>query len=348
MNVDDIAKRVEGTVEGDGSRDITGLASLADAASGDLAFLSNPRYASQMESTGASAVIVSASWEGACPATLIRVADPDLAFTTAASLLMPPPPKPEPGVHPSAVVMDDARLGEDVSVGPHCVIEAGVRIGKGTVLMAGCYVGRGVTLGADCTLYPHVSIRERCRLGDRVVVHNGTVIGSDGFGYVRLEDGWKKIPQCGVVEIEDDVELGANVTVDRARFGKTVIEQGVKVDNLVQVAHNVRIGRATAIASQCGISGSTTIGSNVQMGGQAGVAGHVHVGDGAVCGAQSGVTKDVPAGTFVSGYPAMPHSKARRMHAHVMRLPELKKRLAELEREVGALRERLGETGNSE
>jgi UDP-3-O-[3-hydroxymyristoyl] glucosamine N-acyltransferase len=193
-----------------------------------------------------------------------------------------------------------------------------------------------------------VSIREYSRIGDRVIVHNGAVIGSDGCGYVREEDGWKKIPQVGVVEIGNDVEIGANTTVDRARFGKTVIADGVKIDNLVQIAHNVRIGRHTAIAAQTGISGSSTVGEDVRMGGQTGVSGHLHVGDHAVVGGQAGVTKDVPSATFVSGYPAMEHGKARRAHAHVMRLPAMKARLAEMEKRLAALEGRRSGRGETD
>jgi UDP-3-O-[3-hydroxymyristoyl] glucosamine N-acyltransferase len=183
-------------------------------------------------------------------------------------------------------------------------------------------------------VHANVTVRERTRIGDRVTIQNGAVIGSDGFGYYREGEHWRKIPQTGRVEIGDDAEIGANATIDRARFGTTVIGRGVKIDNLVQVAHNVRIGDDTAIAAQVGISGSVAVGERVRLGGQAGIAGHVAIGDDATVGAQAGVTKDVEPATFVSGYPAMPHSKARRMHAHVMRLPDLKKKVAEIEKRI--------------
>lgn len=331
LTLDEIARTAGGTVEGDGSTVITGAAGLSEAKAGDISFLSNPRYADAVAGTRASAVIVSADWKGKCSCALVRVKNPDRAFATLVPAFAPPPPAFAPGVHPTAVVAAGVLVGRDVHIGPHCVLEKGAAIGDRTVLIAGCYIGHDVSVGSDCRFYPHASIRERCTIGNRVIVHNGAVIGSDGFGYVKDEQGrWQKIPQVGIVEIGDDVEIGANVTVDRARFGKTVIASGVKIDNLVQIAHNVRIGENTAMAAQVGISGSTTVGRNVQLGGQAGVAGHLTVGDNSVVGAQAGVTKDVKPATFVSGYPAMPHDRAKRIHAHLMNLPALKERVDEL------------------
>jgi len=342
MTAAELAARVGGTVDGDGAIDLTRLASLEDARSGDLSFLAHSRYEGAMVDTRASAVLVRKDWDGKCSCTLIRVDSPDAAFAAAAEALGPEVVHFKAGVHACAVVADDARLGEDVSIGPCCVVEPGVVIGARTVVMAGCYLGHGTVLGEDCKLYPHVSTRERTRIGNRVIIHNGTVIGSDGFGYVAGEDRtWMKIPQIGTVEIGDDVEIGANVTIDRARFGKTVIGNGVKIDNLVQVAHNVRIGDHTAVAAQVGIAGSASVGGHVQMGGQAGVSGHLSVGDGAIVAGRAGVTKGVPAGEFVSGYPAMQHGKAAKLRAHMMRLPALKQRVAEIEKELADLKKRL-------
>ena len=332
MRLADIAARIGGTLEGDGSVEIEGLASLAEAAPGDITFLANPKYASEISTTAAAAVLVNANWSGECPCALIRVASADRAFAEVATLLNPPPVSFTPAIHPSAIIADDADVGENVYVGPHCVIESGATIGNNCVLVAGCYVGHNALLGEGCVLRAHVSIRERSRLGDRVTIHDGSVIGSDGFGYTPDANGvWQKVMQLGIVEIGNDVEIGANVTIDRARFGKTLIGNGVKIDNLVQVAHNVHIGDHAVMAAQVGISGSTRIGGHAQLGGQAGLAGHLQVGEGAVVGAQAGVTKNVPPKTFVSGYPAMEHRKATKMHAHMMRLPELKKRVSELE-----------------
>jgi UDP-3-O-[3-hydroxymyristoyl] glucosamine N-acyltransferase len=244
-------------------------------------------------------------------------------------------------VHPSAVVAPDAVLGEGVSIGPCAVIESGVRIGAGTVIGAHVVVAFGASIGAGCRLYPLVSIREYCRLGDRVIIHNGTVVGSDGFGYYPdKERRWQKIPQVGVVVIGNDVEIGANVAIDRARFGETRIGDGVKLDNLVQVGHNVIIGAHTAVAGNAAFAGTSIIGRHVMIGGQAGIGGHLEVGDGAVVGAQSGVLKDVAPGQFVSGMPAQPHGKAMRQLALVARLPEMREQLAALEARLKALEER--------
>jgi len=343
LRLADIAEKLGGTLEGDGAVEIKGLAGLAEASEGDLAFLANPRYASAVALTGASAVLVPADWDGACPCAVIRVVNPDRAFADMALLLSPPPVKFGSGVHPTAVIGKGAKIGEAVYIGPYCVIEPGASVGDRSVLVAGCYVGHEAVMGSDCRLYAHVSVRERCVLGSRVIIHDGSVIGSDGFGYTPDKNGtWNKVMQLGIVVIGDDVEIGANVTIDRARFGRTRIGNGVKIDNLVQIAHNVRIDDHSVMASQVGISGSTHIGRHVQLGGQAGLAGHLHVGDGAVVGAQAGVTKDVPGGCFVSGYPAMEHRKATRMHAHLMRLPELKERVRELEEAVAQLRREAG------
>jgi len=344
----EVAERVGGEVEGDPSIVLHGLAALAEAGGGDLSFLAHGRYASQMADTGASAVLVDRSWEGTCPATLIRVDNADAAFAGAASFFAPALALREPGVHPTAVVASDVALGVDVHIGPYCVLEKGVRIGDRTVLYAGCTVGEQTEIGADGLLYARVTVRERVRIGDRVMIHSGAVIGSDGFGYLPAANGWVKIPQIGTVEIGNDVEIGANTTVDRARFGTTTIEDGVKIDNLVQVAHNCRIGRGTAIAALVGIAGSTDIGASVRIGGQAGVAGHVQIGDGAVVGGRGGVTKDIPPGTFVSGFPAMPHGKARRMHAHMMRLPDMRRRLEELAVRLAELEKAVRERGEDE
>jgi UDP-3-O-[3-hydroxymyristoyl] glucosamine N-acyltransferase len=334
LTVAEIAGKLGGTVEGDGSVRITGLAGLADAQPGQMTFLSNPRYASEASRTRASAIIVNADWKGAAGCVVIRVKNADKAFAVVAELIAPKAPQFETGTHPTAVVAADAHIGANVTVGPHCVIEPGVSIGDRTVLVAGCYLGHGTKVGSDCRFYPGVSTREGTIIGDRVIIHNGAVIGSDGFGYVNEGGKWTKIRQIGIVVVGNDVEIGANTTIDRARFGRTVIGNGVKIDNLVQVAHNVKIGDNTAVAAQVGISGSTEIGRNVQLGGQAGLAGHLIVGDNSVVGAQAGVTKDVQPATFVSGYPAMPHDKAKRIHAHVMFLPKLKAKVDEIEKIV--------------
>ena len=249
-------------------------------------------------------------------------------------------PVQDTGIQETAVIAPGVDLGEGVAIGPNCVIESGAIVGARTQLRANVYIGHASSVGEDGLLHAGVCLRERVQIGDRAILHCGAVVGSDGFGYVQTEGRWTKIPQVGAVEIGDDVEIGANVTIDRARFGKTIIEDGVKIDNLVQVAHNVRIGAHTALAAQVGIAGSTTVGSHVQMGGQAGVAGHVSIGDRTGIAGGAGVTKDIPSDTFVSGFPAIPHAKATKLQAHVSRLPVLKKTIATLEARIRELEEK--------
>jgi UDP-3-O-[3-hydroxymyristoyl] glucosamine N-acyltransferase len=343
ITVAELARKLGVAFEGDGSCQIRGLADIRDAVPGDLTFVANPRYASDAAQTKASAVIVANSWTLPCPApALIRAEDPDRAFAQAAVLFAPPPAIQAPGIHPTAVIAKDVRLGADVSVGPHCVLEPGVKVGDRTTLSAGCYVGHGAEIGSDTKLYPHVTVREYCRIGSRNIIHNGTVIGSDGFGYNVDKQGVRtKIAQIGIVVIGDDVEIGANATVDRARFGETRIGNGVKIDNLVQIAHNVTVGDHAVIVAQVGIAGSSEIGAHAVIAGQAGISGHVVVGEWSVVGAQAGVTKDVAPKSFVTGYPAMPHEKAARVHAHLMRIPDLKERVGELEKRLQALEQKL-------
>ncbi|MBN1268761.1 MAG: UDP-3-O-(3-hydroxymyristoyl)glucosamine N-acyltransferase [Kiritimatiellae bacterium] len=328
----EIARRLGALCEGDGSCVIRRMAGIRDAGPGDISFVANTRYAADAANTRASAVVVGMDWTRPCAAVLIRAENPEKAFAQVAEWFMPPPIVPAPGIHPTAIVAKDARLGSEVSIGPYCIIEPGAAIGDRTILFAHGYIGHETEVGADCRFYPHVTARERVTIGDRVIIHNGTVIGSDGFGYTVDEKGERrKIPQIGIVEIGDDVEIGANVTVDRARFGTTRIGKGVKIDNLVQIAHNVVIGDHAVIVAQAGVAGSTVIGSKAILAGQAGIAGHLVIGAGAIVGAQAGVTKNVAPKTFVSGYPAAPHDKATRIHAHLMHLPELKEHVAALE-----------------
>ena len=333
----EIARKVGGQLVGKGAARVSGVAGILQAVDGELTFLTGVEYAYALAGTRASAVLVPADWSGQAPCDVIKVADPGSAVQVLAQELSPPAPSFAPGVHATAVVDPTVEMGEGVSIGPRCVIEPGVVVGARTVIGAGCYLGHKTIIGPDCHLYPHVCIREYVRIGARVILHAGAVIGSDGFGYEPKGERWVKTAQVGTVAIGDDVEIGANTTIDRARLGKTVIGNGVKIDNLVQVAHNVVIGENTAIAALAGIAGSTVIGRHVQIGGQAGVGGHLAVGDNAIVGAQAGVTKSVPVSTFVSGYPAMPHDKALRLHAHVARLPALKARLAELEERLANL-----------
>jgi UDP-3-O-[3-hydroxymyristoyl] glucosamine N-acyltransferase len=268
---------------------------------------------------------------------VLRATDPYLAFARAAAALAPPSVLPA-GVHPTAVVAADAVLGTGVAVGPYAVIGAGARVGDRTVVEAHAVIGAGTELGPDCLIHAHVSIRERCRLGARVVVQNGAVIGADGFGFARRPDGtYEKIPQTAPVVIEDDVEIGANTTIDRPAVGETRIKAGAKLDNLVMIAHGVVVGARTVMASQCGISGSTTIGDDVMFGGQVGVAGHISVGDRVRATGQTGITNSVAPGQFVSGLPAIDNREWRKAAVLFGRLPELRRQLLDLEKRLAAL-----------
>lgn len=338
MKLSDMALQLGGALEGDGQIEIRGVAGIGEAEPGDISFVSNPKYAPLAEKTRASAVIVPEEWTSECPAALIRVPNADEAFAKTAALFYAPPPLPAVGVHPSAVVAAAAELGSGVRIGPLCVIEAGANIGGGTVISAQCYIGHKVQIGEGCQLYPQVSVRESGRIGDRVIIHNGTVIGSDGFGYSVDKEGVRtKIDQTGIVQIGDDVEIGANVTIDRARFGKTRIGNGVKIDNLVQIAHNVTIGDHAVIVAQTGIAGSSSLGSRVIMAGQSGATGHLKIGDGVVVGAKSAVTKDIAAGEYVIGFPAVPAATFKKNQAGIALLPKLKKRVAALEKRMSLL-----------
>jgi UDP-3-O-[3-hydroxymyristoyl] glucosamine N-acyltransferase len=340
MKLSDIVEKLGGTLEGDGEIEITAVAGLGEGAAGDISFLSNPRYAAQVTTTKASAVIVPTDWDRPAKCALVRVENSDQVFARAAELFYEAPPRPAPGIHPTAVVAESASLGDGVSIGPHCTVEEGVVIGANSVVSAHGYVGYKTVIGSDCFFYPLVSIRDFTEIGDRVIIHNGTVIGSDGFGYAVQKDGSRtKIPQIGKVVIEDDVEIGANAAIDRARFGKTRIGRGTKIDNLVQVAHNVVIGEHSVLCGQAGVSGSTTIGSRVILAGQAGLAGHLEVGDGAIVGAQAGVMKDVPPKDFVMGSPALPHLQAKKLIASTMTLPKLKEKVRELEQLISQLQQ---------
>ena len=341
MKLSEVVEKVGGKLDGDGGINIVGVAGIAEAEQGEISFIANPRYASEAAVTKASAVIVSEDWSADCPAALIRTRNPDEAFAKVAMLFYTAPARPAAGVHPSAVVAADVEIGSNVSIGALCVIEAGAKIGDGTVICPQCYIGRKAVLGKDCWLYPQVSLREEVKIGNRTIVHNGTVIGSDGFGYSVDGNGVRtKIPQIGIVEIGDDVEIGTNVAIDRARFGKTRIGNGVKIDNLVQIAHNVVIGDHVVVIAQVALAGSVHIGDKVIIAGQAGVAGHLHVGAGAVIGAKAAVTKDVEPGEYVIGVPAMPAAKFKRTQAGIMLLPKLKERVAELAQRIRKLEER--------
>jgi len=341
MLASELARLLGGRLEGEDG-DLTAVAPLESAGPADLSFLHSARYADRLAATAAGAVLVAEDLGTECARPLIRVPDPYAALSQALEALYPPEQTPQPGVHPTAVVDPEAELGSDVSIGPLAVIEAGAVIGERSIIDARVFIGREAVLGADCHLHPGAVVYRRCRLGDRVELLANAVVGSDGFGHSREEGVWKKIPHKGIAVLEDDVLVGACSTIDRATFWETRIGRGTRIDNLVMVAHNCMIGADTALAAQAGLAGSTTIGSGVQVGGQAGFSGHITVHDKAVIGAQSGVDKDVPEGTYVFGYPARPYREAFGMLAALNRMPEMRKRIRELEQRLSDLEGRSG------
>jgi UDP-3-O-[3-hydroxymyristoyl] glucosamine N-acyltransferase len=338
IRVDELARTLGGTVVGDGAALVTGVAGIREARSGDITFLANPRYEPYLEQTRATAVLLAEEKPGAAIAQIVHPS-PYLAYLKVVKIFRGERPRPPAGVHPTAVIDPQAKLGAEVSIGPNVVVEAGAAIGDRTVLTANVYIGHESTIGADGWLYPNVTVREECTLGDRVVVHSGAVIGADGFGYVRDGGVYQKVPQVGTVQIGDDVEIGANTCIDRATTGATVIGSGSKIDNLVQVGHNVLLHENVILVAQVGVSGSTEVERNATIAGQAGIGGHLHIGEGAVIAGQAGVTKSVPPRTQVSGYPAQPHAIAKRIHALTMRLPQLWERLQRLEERLRVLEE---------
>lgn len=333
----EIAELIDGKVIGNGDIVITGASGIREASQGDITFLANPKYSPLMEKTGASAIIASSDAQKTSK-PVILTADPSLAFVKIISLFTPDDVGHPSGIDFTAAIGRNVTLGKDVTIGAYAVIGDNVTIGDNVIIYAGCYIGHHTKIGNQTLIYPNVSIRERISIGSRVIIHSGTVVGSDGFGFATIKGMHHKIPQVGTVEIHDDVEIGANVTIDRARFDKTVIGRGTKIDNLVQIAHNVIIGENSLIVAQTGISGSTIIGNNVVLGGQVGLVGHITVGDNAIVTAQSGVAKSVPEGAMFSGYPARPYMTNQRANASIINLPklfvtvrELKKRIEELE-----------------
>ena len=338
MKLRELAERLECQLEGDGDLEIRGVAGLEQAGEGDVTFFANPRYAAALRRTRATAVIIKNGTTGA-PCAMLRTSDPYLAVANALALFAAPS-RPASGIHPSSAVAPDAAVGRDVSIGPFAAVGAGARIGDRTVIHSHVHIGDGAVVGDDCVIHSHVAVRERVVLGNRVVVQNGAVIGSDGYGFARRPDGThQKIPQVSSVVIEDDVEIGANTAIDRPAIGETRIRAGAKIDNLVQIGHGVVVGKNTLLAAQVGIAGSTSIGDDVTLAGQVGVAGHVTIGNRVVAVGQTGITNSVDEGAFVSGYPAIPNKEWLKSSVVFRKLPQMKKRLTDLERRMHALEE---------
>jgi len=331
----ELAARLGCELSGDGEVEIRGVAGLEQAGPDELSFLANPRYADKLEATRAGALVVAPGHATRLPCLVSD--NPYLAFSRAVALVRPQP-RPAAGVHPSAQVDASAVLGEGVHVGALSVVGPRVRIGARSLLHPHVVLYEGVEIGEDCELHSGVQVRERCRLGRRIVVQNGAVIGGDGFGFARDAEGrYHKFPQVGIVVVEDDVEIGVLTAIDRAALGETRIGRGTKLDNLVQVGHSVTIGEDTVLAGQVGVAGSTRIGRRVTLAGQVGVAGHLEIGDGVIATAQTGIPGSVEPGAIVSGSPAIENRAWRKSSAVFAKLPELLRRLRELERKVESL-----------
>ncbi len=331
-----LASMIGADVEGDGDIVVTGVAALDEAGAGDLSFLANSKYEKLLDRTGAAAVVVGPAHRdtGAMPKLVMD--NPYLGFARAVCIIRPLT-HPGHGVSDCANISEEATLSEDVTVMAGATIEAGAVIGSGSIIYSGAYIGRNAKIGAACVIYPNVTIREECVVGDRVVLQPNCVIGSDGFGYAQGPAGHQKFNQVGNVVIEDDVEVGSGTTIDRGALGSTTIGAGTKIDNLVQVAHNVTVGPHSMILSQVGISGSTKLGTGVVIAGQSGVAGHLEIGDGTVIGGRSGVTGNVGPGVTMSGYPLMEHREWLKAAVHIRHLSKMERRIKELEGKIKAL-----------
>lgn len=344
--VGEIAALVGGSVVGESALRIAGLNGIKQAQPGELTFLGNRSYLPFLESTQATAIFVTQDFEEPEPAreerAFIRVKNPYHAFVRIIQEYAVRPDAFHPqGIHPTAVIGNNVTLGKDVALDAHVCIADDAVIGDAAVLYAGCYVGRGSRIGAGTVLYPNVVLREGVVVGSRCILHAGVVIGADGFGFAPVGGKWFKIPQTGIVILGDDVEIGANSAVDRATFGCTVVGRGTKIDNLVQIGHNVEIGEDSVISGMTGVAGSATIGNHVIIAGQVGVADHSQIGDGVTIGTRSGVFGSVEPGAVVSGYPLVKHKQDLRIQATIKQLPEWPRRIRDLERRIETLEEGL-------
>lgn len=337
----EIAEVVGGEVVGDSNVLITGVSGIREAKPGEITFIADSRYTDLLDETQASAVIVSSEVSRNGEKTLLKCANPRLAFVNLVNMWATDEIWHPTGIHPTSVIGENVKLGKNVAIHAYVVVEDGADIGDNVVIYPHTYIGRDCRIGNDTLVYHDVTIRERIAIGARVIIHSGARIGSDGFGFTSHEGVHHKELQIGSVVIEDDVEVGANVTIDRATFGLTRIGRGTKIDNLVQIGHNVTIGEHCIIVSLVGIAGSAQVGNGVTIAGQAGVAGHIKIGDNCVVAARAGVTKSIPPNSRVSGWPAVPHDKEQKVKASVRRLPDLFKRLRELEKRLASMEARL-------
>jgi UDP-3-O-[3-hydroxymyristoyl] glucosamine N-acyltransferase len=335
----ELADILKGKLSGDSSICVTSVSDLRFATPNSIVFLGHPRYEPIAEKTQAGIILLPEDYPKNFARAQIRVNDPYQAFSQVASLFLPPKRKPPPaGIHPTAVVSPSAAIHPQASIAAYVVIEDNVLIEEGTIVEAHSFIGQGSRIGKHSHIYPQVVIREYTQIGDRVIIHSGAVIGADGFGYELCEGRHRKIPQNGFVQIDNDVEIGANTTIDRGRFDRTWIQEGVKIDNLVQIAHNVVIGAHSIIVAQAGISGSTVLGKYVTIAGQTGLAGHIEIGDQATITAQSGVSKNVPPKAVIAGRHAIPLRESLRIEAALRKLPELLQKIRTLEKEIHELK----------
>lgn len=347
LTVFQIAEHVGGEVSGDPEMPISGAAAVEHAGKETVTFADRPAVLKKLSDCRAGAVVVPETFDSPCAATMIRCRHPRLAFAKIMALFYPRK-RSISGISPTASIGRHFEGGEAVVVGAHAFIGEGVTLGNRVIIHPGVYIGDSVTIGDDSEIFPNAVVMDQCIIGKRVIVHPGSVIGSDGFGFTPDGTRHHKIPQTGIVEIEDDVEIGAGNTIDRATFGRTLVREGVKTDNMVHIAHNVNIGAHSIIVAQVGIAGSASIGSHVTIAGQAGIGGHLEIGDGAVIGPQAGVARTIAPGRVVSGTPEMDHRLWLRVQRVVPQLPELKKRVFELEKQLRILQQKLGDQNDSE
>ncbi len=342
MKLRDLAAKLGAELSGAGDIEITGAARVREAGEGHITYITGEKYVNDLKNSRASAAIVPAD-APAVNVPVLRVKNPELAFALTLELFYVKPYSPA-GISDRAIIGRNAIIGSGPSVYPFAVVANDAKIGNRVTLYPGVYVGKGTVIGDDCVVYPNVSIREGVTIGSRVIIHSGTVIGSDGFRFVTEGGRHHKIPQVGGVVIEDDVEIGANCTIDRATLGNTLIKGGTKIDNLVHIAHNVTVGEHCLLAGQVGIAGSTTLGNYVVLAGQVGVADHVGIGDRVIAAAKSGIIKDIPQDQVVGGYYAMPQREWLKVQAVLPKLPELKNRIVELENQIKELQKKLSGT----
>ncbi len=336
-----IASMVKGELIGDGNIEINGVASLSKAEKSHLSFLGNEKYRHAVPTSLSGIVLVPPDYSELPPANRawIKCAAPSEAFALITAYFSPPERKPCGGIHATAVIADSAQIFASAHIGAYVIIGENTVIGENTIIEAGSYIGHDIRIGNNCRIHPRVTILDGSILGNHVIIHSGTIIGSDGFGFTMSAEGHKKIPQTGIVQIDDNVEIGANVTIDRARFDRTWIKNGVHIDNLVQIAHNVVIGRNSVIVAQVGISGSTEVGDHVILAGQVGIAGHLTIGDHATIMGKSGIMNDVEAGATLLGIPAIPRRQFWKQNSYLQKLPEFSKQLKKIESDIATIKQ---------